>query len=462
MAHQKMQQSPNRLALSHIIQFNYFNTQKCLSYSPPQCFSCCNRTATTRSIILTMPDADLTPHAPKSHSPDRIRHRSHRKKRQEIHDNLHRSTTKKWTDQKTPNNWRSLQQNEQLTKLHHVQQPKVSSLTLLRSVLQQRPQRRTSPPAHQPTPNSPHTGRNRTPSKTSNKGKKPTEKRNNQPRHGHQILKWITAARLPRSPDYNRTPRRHIARRKQIATKYHWRQRLNTQRMCSQTTTGGLKNLQEITSRHWNPNRCATMPSPTNKDDRKHRIVETQQDKRQPQLPSSNQHCSLLCLSTHRSPLCFLLLRPCHIPHCQRRRRCSHNPAADAHWIEEEADNSHCCEARHRNPTTGHTHTATDCSPARHHQLHYRGSPTRRHQRPQPRSSHHQQAPRRVNNNDNCRNQLGNSTIQDSDRHLEAEGYWHQTTFSNIYNKRTRLQRSADHPAQHRNRKAAPSEAQPH
>lgn len=463
MTRQMTQQSTNRLALSYITQFNYLNTQKCLSCSHPQCVSCCNHTATTRSTILTKLDADLNPQAPKTHSPAQLRPRSHRKKRQEIQGNLHRSNMK-WTDQKTPTKWRSLQQTEQRTKLHHDQQPKVSSLTLPRSILQHRPQRSTSPPAHRPTPNSTHTNRNKTPSKSSNKGEKPTTKRNNQPRHEHQKSEWTAAAQILRSPDPNRTPRTQIARRKQMTTKYHQRQRLNTQCMRSQTTTGGLKNLQEITSRHWNPNRSTTIPSPTNKDDRKHRIAETQQDKRLPQLPSSKQHPSLLCLSTHLSPLCFLLLRHYSAPGCRRRRHCSDNSAANARWIAEEASNNHHCEARHRNLTIGHTHTATDCNPARRHQpryrgrparrlqLHYRGSPARQHQRPRTRSSHRQQTPRRVN--DNCRIQLGSSTIRDNNRHLEADGYWHQTTTSNIYNKRTRLQRSTSHPAQHRIRRA--------
>ena len=65
---------------------------------------------------------DLTPHAPKAHSPDRLRQRSHRKKRQDIHNHLHEFTpNEKGADQKTPN-WRSLQRNERITKTHQDQQ----------------------------------------------------------------------------------------------------------------------------------------------------------------------------------------------------------------------------------------------------------------------------------------------------------------------------------------------------
>ena len=108
MAHQMLQQPSNRLAISIL----------CLSL----CLSYCHLTTAIRSIILTMPNADLTSHAPKAHSPNSLRQRSQRRKRQDIHNYLHRFTpNKKRTDQRTPN-LRSLQRNDRITKLHQDQQ----------------------------------------------------------------------------------------------------------------------------------------------------------------------------------------------------------------------------------------------------------------------------------------------------------------------------------------------------
>ena len=438
-----LQQPSTRLALSYTSPLYCFVTQKCLSPSPPQCFYCCLCTDTTRSTILTMPNADLTLQTSEAHSPVWFRHNvapgDYRVKRQKTPTNLHRSThTKKTRDQKTPNNSRPLQRNGQITKARQDRQTKVSSLTLPRSVRQHHLPKNTSPPAHRPTPNSPNTNAKKTLSNTNNIGKS----RNSKLRHAHQQPKCPTAARLLRSHNHNRTLNRHIARRNQIATKPHPRQQLNTQH----------KNLPGSASRHWNPNRNTAMPSPTTIDDRKHRMGEIQQYIRQPQPTSSNHHCYLLCSQTHLSSLCPPLLRPCPAPCCRKQRRCNYIPTANTLRTEDEADSSHRGAAHLQISAPGHTLIAADYSTVDRHQR--RSSPPRQHQRPKvtTNSSQHKQTP--SGDNDNCRNQLEYSTTQDRDRHLKTDDYWHQSTISNTFNKRHQLPRRLDRLAQLRTRRA--------
>jgi hypothetical protein len=157
-------------------------------------------------------------------------------------------------------------------------------------------------PTHKPPHRDSHLDWNQGPSKSSSTYTPPTQKCRSQQRAVHRRQERAQEARPQHNLNNYRNSATEAERKQQVATKRKRRQGLNTQHTHPGTIPEGMRNLQKIGSRHWNPNRSVTTPPPTLKHDRKHRLAETQQYKRPLQLPSKHQHCALHCLPIHPSP----------------------------------------------------------------------------------------------------------------------------------------------------------------